>query len=359
MISLYPGYGIRHLGTAGLCRRGRKSLRASVPTVMVIGCGGTISSTVDDRLDTLDYPEFGRKLSPGELIGALPESARFADAIEVPFKSIGSSAMTPGTWIELRDLLEGKAAENPSVAGFVILHGTATLEETAYFLNLTLGFAAPVVLTGAQRPFSALSSDAGMNIINAIRVAASSEARGKGVLLVLNDEILAARDGAKTSSYRLQTFQSQDYGLLGQCDADRVEFFRAPLRRSAPDTEFTGLKLETLPRVDIVQSYVGADATFIEAAVDAGARGIVSAGFAPGLPTPQERKALEWAATRGIVVVQCTRVINGRVAPRRYLREAGIVAGGNLSPQKARILLSVALAAGCERDRIPVLFDLY
>jgi L-asparaginase len=332
---------------------------SNLPTIAVIGCGGTISSVAQSPLDTLEYPEHGRKLSADELLERLPEARLVADPVVIPFRSIGSSAMTPADWIELRDLIQHVAASRPGIGGFVVLHGTATLEETAYFLDLTLDVANPVVLVGAQRPFGAVSSDASMNIIGALRIAGSAEAHGKGVLVTLNDEIHAARDVTKTSSYRLQAFQSPECGLLGQVDADRVRFFRAPLRRHASDSEFAAPKIARLPRVDIVYSYAGVDATFIEAAVAAGARGIISAGLAPGLPTPLERAALERAVARGITVVQCTRVLSGRVARRRYLQNAGIIAGNDLSPQKARILLSLALARSRKVGEIADLFDLY
>jgi len=166
------------------------------------------------------------------------------------------------------------------------------MEETAYFLSLTLQVSIPVVLVGSQRPASALSTDAGLNLVNAIRVAASPEARGMGVLLVLNDEISAAREVTKTSTTRLQTFRTPDFGVLGHADGDAVAFYRRPLRRTYPGTEFDIRGLDALPRVDIVLSYVGADATAVRAFMAAGARGIVSAGFAPGSPTEGEREAL-------------------------------------------------------------------
>jgi L-asparaginase len=216
-----------------------------------------------------------------------------------------------------------------------------------------------VVLVGAQRPASALGSDAGMNLVNALRVAGSMEARGKGVLVVLNDEIHAARDVVKTSTYRLQTFRSLDFGALGHVDGDGAHFYRSPSRTHMPDTQFAVSDLGALPRVDIVYSYAGADGALVDAAVAASARGIVSAGFAPGSPTPQQRTAFERAAKSGVVVVQCSRAASGRVAPRRRLRESGIVAGEDLSPQKARILLMLALSTTSDIGVIQQAFQTY
>jgi L-asparaginase len=276
------------------------------------------------------------------LLERFRETRLVADPMPVTFRQVGSTDIGPKDWVEIRAMIHRIARDQPGVAGFVIPHGTATLEETAFFFNLALACEQPVVLVGAQRPASALGSDAGMNLVNALRVAGSSEARGKGVLVVLNDEIHAARDVVKTSTYRLQTFRSSDFGALGHADGDGVHFYRTPLGAHMPDTPFAKLELTTLPRVDIIYSYAGADGALVDAAVNSGARGLVSAGFAPGSPTPDQRAAFERAVKAGVVVVQCSRA-TGRVAPRRRLRESGIIAGEDFSPQKARILLMLAL----------------
>ena len=197
-----------------------------------------------------------------------------------------------------------------------------------------------------------------MNLVSALRVAGSKAASDKGVLVVLNDEIHAARDVVKTWTYRLHTFRSADFGALGHVDGDGIYFFRAPLRAHMPDTPYATLDLGTLPRVDIIYSYAGADGALVDAAVAAGARGLISAGFAPGSPTPEQRAAFERAARSGIVVVQCSRA-SGRVAPRRRLRETGIVAGEDFTPQKARILLMLALSNTTDRAEIQQAFQTY
>jgi len=334
-------------------------MNTKLPRIAVIGTGGTISSLGASSLDVLDYPDFGQKLSCEALLDRFPETRLVADPIALTFRQVGSTEIGPNEWIELRTTIHRIAGDDPAVAGFVIPHGTATLEETAFFLNLTLAVAQPVVLVGAQRPASALGSDAGMNLVNALRVAGSPEARGKGVLVVLNDEIHAARDVVKTSTYRLQTFRSFDFGALGHVDGDGVHFYRSPSRKHMPDTQFAASNLGALPRVEIVYSYAGADGALVDAAVAAGARGIVSAGFAPGSPTPHQRTAFERAAKSGVVVVQCSRAASGRVAPRRRLRESGIVAGEDLSPQKARILLMLALSTTSEIAAIQQAFSTY
>jgi L-asparaginase len=333
------------------------STTTRLPRIAVIGTGGTISSLGASTLDVLDYPDFGKKLTAEALLDRFPETQLVAEPVPVTVRQVGSTEIGPREWLELRALINKIAREDTNIAGFVITHGTATLEETGFFLNLTLAVSQPVVLVGAQRPASALGTDAGMNLVNALRVAGSPAARGKGVLAVVNDEIHPARDVVKTSTYRLQTFRSLDFGALGHVDGDGVYFYRAPLGAHMPDGPFAALDLkEPLPRVDVIYSYAGADGALIDAAVAAGARGLVSAGFAPGSPTPDQRAAFERAARAGVVIVQCSRAFSGRVAPRRRLQETGIVAGEDLTPQKARILLMLSLTTTSEKDAIQRLF---
>ena len=333
---------------------------ATLPRIAVIGTGGTISSLGASGLDVLDYPDFGQKLTADALLDRYPETRLVADPRPVTFRQVGSTDIGPRDWVELRALIHRIARDDPGVAGFVIPHGTATLEETGFFLNLTLRVTQPVVLVGAQRPASALGTDAGMNLVNALRVAGSRDASGKGVLVVMNDEIHAARDVVKTSTYRVQTFRSLDFGALGHVDGDGVHFYRAPSRAHMPDTAFAELDFAArLPRVDIVYSYAGADGALVDAAVAAGARGIISAGFAPGSPTPEQRAAFERAAKAGIAIVQCSRAFSGRVAPRRRLRDSGIVAGEDFSPQKARILLMLTLSTTTDVAAIRQAFQTY
>jgi L-asparaginase len=333
-------------------------MTSPLPRIAVIGTGGTISSLGANSLDVLDYPDFGQKLTGKGLIEKFPETRMVADPVPVTFRQVGSTAIGPTDWIELRDTIHRIAREDSGIAGFVIPHGTATLEETAFFLNLTLGVSQPVVLVGAQRPASALGTDAGMNLVNALRVAGCEEARGKGVLVVMNDEIHPARDVVKTSTYRLQTFRSLDYGALGHVDGDGPHFYRAPLKAHMPDTPFAGREIGALPRVDVIYSYAGADGDLVEAAVTAGAQGLVSAGFAPGTPSPAQQTAFLQATKSGIVVVQCSRA-TGRIAPRRRLRETGIVAGEDLTPQKARILLALMLTTTRDIAEIQTAFQSY
>ena len=319
---------------------------AGRPKVAVIGTGGTISSMGRGPLDLMDYGAAGQVLDVNGVLARVPELALVADIVPVPFKAIPSTALGWPEWKELLLICDRLPAEHPDLAGIVVTHGTASLEETAYFLSLTLKISWPVVLVGAQRPASALAGDGPMNLVNACRVAADPGARGLGALVLLNDEIQAAREVTKTSTLRLQTFRTPDFGALGHADADTIAWYRRPLRRIAPDTEFDVRGLDALPRVDIAYTYAGADGAAIEAFVAAGARGIVTAGFAPGYVTPAMSAAMAKAVQQGVAVVTSSRAGSGRVGRTTRNAALGFVAADNLTPQKARVLLALALAAG-------------
>jgi L-asparaginase len=282
-----------------------------------------------------------------------------ADIVPVPFRAIPSTQLAWPEWKELLGLCHKLAAEDPGLAGIVITHGTASLEETAYFLSLTLKISIPVVLVGAQRPASALSGDGPMNIVNAIRVAADPGARGLGALVLLNDEIQAARDVTKTSTLRMQTFRTADFGVLGHADGDMIAWYRKPIRKIAPDTEFDVRGLDALPRVDIAYCYAGADGAAIDAFVAAGAKGIVTAGFAPGYVTPAMVKAGEAAVAAGVKLVLSSRAGSGRTFRTQRGDKSGFISADNLTPQKARILLSLALTKGLDNDGLRRVFATY
>ncbi|HVQ77210.1 MAG TPA: asparaginase [Candidatus Binatia bacterium] len=328
--------------------------------VALIGTGGTISSIGRDGLDVWEYMDTGTKIGPGELVARFPETAQVAEIVPIPFQSVGSSSIGPADWLLLTETIHGVAARETPLDGVVITHGTATLEETAYFLNLAVQVDLTVVVVGAQRPASGLSTDAGMNLVGALRVAAAPEARGLGVLVVLNDEIQAAREVTKTSTLRLETFRSADVGMLGYADPDgRVAIYRRPARRHAPATEFDVRGRQAMPRVDIAYSYAGAGGAAIDAFVAAGARGIVSASLAPGITTAAENEALVEARRHGVLVVLSSRAGSGRVLPRRVLRERGFVVADNLLPQKARVLAMLALTRTNDPVEVQRMFDEY
>jgi L-asparaginase len=328
------------------------------PTVALVSTGGTISALGRDRLDLASYIERGATLPPGSLLEAIPEVTDLVTIREIDYPRVVSHALTSSDWIRLvmtvRDLLA-----DDEVAGVVITHGTNTLEETAYLLSLTLPDTKPVVVVGAMRPASGISPDGPLNLLNAARVATSPASNGRGALVLMNDTIFAPRDVTKTLTYRVNAFRSPDCGPLGYADADGtvVYYHRAERRPEAPPA--FALSDGELPRVDVIVSYVGADATFVDAAVAAGAAGIVSAGTGAGRPTPAEQEALIRAAERGVVVCQSSRVGGGRVVRSKTLDDAGFVAADNLGPWKARVLLSLALTETRDPLEVQQLFDRY
>jgi L-asparaginase len=233
------------------------------------------------------------------------------------------------------------------------------MEETAYFLQLVTAPPKPVVLVGSMRPASGVSADGYLNLFRAVQVATHPDARGMGVLIVLNDTIFAARDASKTSTFRLQSFQAPDSGPLGYADPDNeVVFYHRPSPRFTEGRPaFRIDELQDLPRVDVVVSYVGADGALIDAAVDAGAKGLVSAGTGAGRPTAAENDALDRARESGVVVCQATRVPSGRVSRSPAMRKRGLVAANNLQPWKARVLLALALTRSDDPEVIQGWFD--
>ncbi len=308
--------------------------------VAVVGTGGTISSLGRGPFDIADYASLGQVMGVEALLDFWPQVRAMAEVVAVPFRAVVSTALGPPEWLELARLCAALAADPRGFDGIVVTHGTATLEETAYFLALTNRTPTPIVVVGAQRPSTGLSSDAGMNLANAVRVAGDPGAKGLGALVLLNDEIHAARDVAKTSTSRLQTFRSPDFGCLGHADFDAVAWYRRPLREIGG---FDVSDVAELPRVDIVPCYAGADGAAAEAFRAAGAQGLVAAGFPPGYLTPALMEALSRAVAEGVPVAQSSRAGSGRVFHVSHMRAAGFLSADNLTPQKARVLLMLAL----------------
>jgi L-asparaginase len=314
------------------------------PKVYVIGTGGSISFVGDYRTDYINYSYKGQHLTIQELLDRVPEINDFAEVTSEQLINVGSTDVSPVHWLQLAKRINQIFAEDPEAAGIGITHGTATLEETAYFLNLTVKSHRPVVVTGAMRPPTGMGTDADINLMDCVRVAASPDSAGRGVLTILNNEIQAARDVTKTNSYRLETFRSPELGILGYADSDeQVVFYRSPSRTHTLETEFDVESIDELPRVDIVYAYAGADALVINALAEAGVPGIVAAGLGGGGSSPGFMLGLREARRRGIPVVIATQTGNGRVVRSRRLVEEGYIVADNLAPKKARILLMLAL----------------
>jgi len=333
---------------------------SALPRVGLILTGGTIDSVGTDRLDLAWYIEANKRLGDGELLNQLTELNSIARVQEIPFRRLPSQALVDADWIDLVRKIHS-IFDQDQADGIVITHGTNTLEETAYFLNLVLKTDKPVVIVGSMRPSSAISADGYLNVVNAVRVAADPQSRGRGCLVVMNDTIFNGRDVTKNSTYRLEAFQSRDLGPLGFADADcKVVYYHQPEKKHTLQTEFDVRAMQTLPRVDVVLSYVNADGAMIDAAAKAGAKGIVSAATGAGRPTPAQDEAFDRAyKEHGMLMCLCSRVASGRVVRSPGLKRKGFVAADNLQPWKARILLSLALSKTNNADDIQRMFDTY
>lgn len=330
---------------------------ADLPAVKILATGGTIAGTAASNTQLTGYQ--AGALAIQTLIDAVPAVKSVADVSGEQIVKISSNNMNDVTLLKLARRCNELLAD-PKVSGIVITHGTDTLEETAYFLNLTVHSDKPVVLVGAMRPATAISADGPLNLLNAVKVAVSPEARGKGTLIVMNDEIEAARDVTKSNTTNVDTFQSPRLGALGFISAGVPQFFRASTKRHTAASEFDVSKLDTLPRVDIIYSHVNDDGVMANAAVAAGAKGIIHAGTGNGSVADPTDVALEAAVKKGVTVVRAARVGSGvttHSVPK--WTEHGYLLSNTLSPQKARILLQLALTQTSDPKKIQQYFNEY
>lgn len=316
-------------------------LLQEMPTVVVLSTGGTIASTQSE-----EEGGYTSSLNGEQLIAAVPGLDQVARIEVQNVANVGSTNMTPALWLEVSRRATA-ALERPEVAGVVVTHGTDTMEETAYFLDLTVASEKPVVLVGAMRAASEWDADGPRNLLNAARVAVSSDARGKGTMVVLNGEIHAAREVTKTHSLAVETFDTPEFGALGVVDMDAVRFYRAPLRRQTIEMEPDVV----LPVVDIVPNYAGSDGRLVRGLLKEGpVDGLVVDASGAGNISGALFEAVREAREQGIAVVITSRTHGGRVLPLyagggggTTLHEMGCVFADNLSAQKARVLLIVAL----------------
>jgi L-asparaginase len=326
------------------------------PKVRLIATGGTISNRT------------GGRLTADELLKSAPTLDRFVRAEAEQFANVASSELTLTQWLDLARRINDVFRQDSELAGVVVTSGTDTLEETAYFLNLTVRTDKPVVVVGSMRNPSTLGYEGAANLLEAFRVAAEPASRGKGVLVVLNDEINAAREVTKTDALRLQTFQSRGYGVLGVVDSDRVVYYRSGLKRHTAQSEFDVSSLKDLPRVDVIMVYQGASGDLIKAAVDQGATGIVIASAGAGATSGTQGDGIQYALDKRVFVVTSTRTGSGRIAASRRPRAAGTderpdagyrIAAEDLAPVKARVLLMLAIAAHADGATIQRMFGEY
>ena len=334
--------------------------QAPLPRVHFVATGGTISN------------KDGGRLSAAELAKSMPGVERFADLTHEQFTNVASSELTLKDWLGLSKRINELFTSDQGLAGIVVTSGTDTLEETAFFLHLTVRDPRPVVVVGSMRNPSTVGYEGAANLLEGVRVAADAQSRNKGALVVLNDEINSARNVTKTDALRVQTFRSREYGQLGVVDRDRVVFFSQITQRHNEQSEFDVTRISELPRVDVIMVYQDASGDLIKAAVDQGAKGIVIAVAGAGATSGTQNEGLSYAASKGVFIVTSTRTGSGRIAPPRtdmtgnfrpspeqQRRRQFTIAGEDHVPVKARVLLMLALTKTNNRDEIQRIFSEY
>jgi L-asparaginase len=328
-----------------------------LPNVVVLATGGTIAGAAATDVQA-GYTS--GQVGVEQLIAAVPQAKKLATLRGEQISNIGSQDMNDEVWLKLAGRVNALAAM-PDVAGIVITHGTDTIEETAYFLNLVVRSKKPIVLTAAMRPATALSADGPLNFYNAVAVAANENAGGRGVLVVINDWIHGAASLTKTSTTAVQTFMSPLSGLIGTVAYGKVEFQRVPIGRHTSESEFSLDGVTALPRVDIIMAYENMDGALIDASAAAGAKGIVVAGVGNGNLTQGAVAALAAQAKKGVVCVRASRVAVGRVERNVELDDdkLGFVASLDKNPQKARVLLRLALLRSSDATQAQRIFKEY
>jgi L-asparaginase len=330
----------------------------ALPKVVILATGGTIAGTGATSTTTVGYK--AATVPVQALIDAVPELKKIATVRGEQVFQIASQNMTNDYWLKLAKRVN-ELVQQPDVDGIVVTHGTDTLEETAYFLNLVSKSDKPVVIVGAMRPSTALSADGPINLYNAVLIAGSKEAVGKGVLVCLNDQINGARDVTKTNTSTADTFKSPDLGLLGYIQGDRVAFYRLPARKQTKNSEFDISAVDKLPNVEIAYGFANVSRTAIDAFAASGVDGIVYAGVGDGNPSQLTEQALADARAKGILIVRSARAGSGIVARNNEVNDdqRDFVVSDTLNPQKARILLTVALTKTKDTKELQRIFYEY
>jgi L-asparaginase len=314
-----------------------------LPKIKVLATGGTIAGAQATQADA------GYKsgtFSVDDLIKAVPQMTNIAVLSGEQVANIGSQTMNHEVWLKLAARVN-EVLRDSDIDGVVITHGTDTMEETGYFLSLVVKSDKPVVLVGSMRPATAISADGPINLYNAVALAGNPDAKGRGPLVVLNDTIHYARESQKMHSTRMDTFASPNRGIAGMMNTGKAFFYSANTVRHTTKSEFSidGLTVANLPRVEVVYSYANLGGDMIDALAEKGVKGIVLAGVGDGNSTDAAIAALEKAAKKGVAVVRCSRTGSGVVDRNVEINDdkLGFIAGMELNPQKARILLMLGL----------------
>lgn len=338
------------LGLTAAVSSAPASAQSSKPKVLVLATGGTIA-----QIDSKEA-----KLLGDALVGAVPQLKAIADVKAEQIAQVSSPDITPEIWLKLAKRIN-EALSSDDLNGVVVTHGTDTLEETAYFLDLVVKSDKPVVVVGSMRGSAAPSADGPANLIDAVALAASPDAKGSGVLVTLNDTIQSARDVTKTNTTSLDTFKSPDFGALGIVQGGKPHLYRRVSRRHTAATEFDVGSLNALPKVSVIYSYVGVDADAFEQAVKAGAKGIVFAGTGNGSIPKAVQPAVAAATKNGIAVIRASRV-NGGLVEKNGEHDDGVlgtVTADTLNPQKARVLVMLGLTKASGAEELQRMFDTY
>ncbi|NQE31879.1 L-asparaginase [Herbaspirillum seropedicae] len=327
----------------------------NLPNVVILATGGTIAGTGATTTTTVGYT--AAKVGVDALIAAVPELKKVANVRGEQVMQIASENMNNDAWLKLGKRVNTLLAQS-DVDGIVITHGTDTIEETAYFLDLVVKSKKPVVIVGAMRPSTAISADGPINLYNAVLLAGSKEAIGKGVLVTLNDQINAGREVTKTNTSTLDTFKTPELGFLGYIQGSKPYFYRQSTRKNTVDTPFDIMNLDKLPQVDIVYGYANMNPIALNAFVAAGAQGIIHAGVGDGSLNNTVVPSLTEARKKGVVIVRSSRVGQGIVARNGEADDDKLdfVVSDTLNAQKARILLMLALTKTTDTKEIQKMF---
>lgn len=342
-----------------LCANAFAAESGQLPNVTILATGGTIAGRGASSTETGDYQ--AAKVGIEAILVAVPELKKVANVRGEQILQIASNTITNAHWLKLAKRVN-VLLEQSDIDGIVITHGTDTMEETAYFLHLVVKSNKPVVLVGSMRPSTAISADGPINLYNAVALAASQDAVGKGVLVVLNDQINGARDVAKTNTSNTDTFRNWELGFMGYMRNSTPHFYHLSTRKHTKVSEFDVSTLDALPQVDIIYGYANINRTAVDAFVAAGARAIVYAGVGEGsvVGSAVEPGLIE-ARKKNVFIVRASRVGNGIVSRSVEERddELDFIVSDSLSPQKARILIMLALTKTQDTRQIQRMFYTY
>lgn len=324
--------------------------------IAILGTGGTIAGFIDSTIATTGYT--AGAIDIDVLIKAVPQIRDLADISWEQIANIDSSNMCDEIWLRLAKKIAKLFAEG--IDGVVITHGTDTMEETAYFLNLTIKSDKPVVLVGAMRPSTAISADGPKNLYNAVALVANKESKGKGVMVAINDKILSARGVVKTHSLNVDAFSSPDFGDLGYIVDGKVFFYNNVTKAHTKNAPFDVSKLTSLPKVDILYSYSNdGSGVAAKALFEHGTKGIVVAGSGAGSIHEDQKNVLKELLKKGLKVVVSSRIQSGSVVVSQEDQNLGFICAQDLNPQKARILLLLALTKTNNNKKIKEYFLKY